>query len=295
MRVSTADQSTDLQRDALLAAGVAERDIYLDKASGKQDDRPGLEACLRALRPADTLLVWKLDRLGRSLGHLVATVQELADRQVAFKVLTGHGANIDTGTASGKLIFGIFAALAEFERELISERTRAGLAAARARGRKGGRKPKLSLTELAGYPRTPCSRCRCSTAKPWRTSLAFIARRFGERLKGLRQNKAPLPKHVGRHHLRRSSASPPVPQNNSSRVSCALKHQRPRFHHFSRTRCIHLAHHLRLNIPGGLGAAPPALGRTATPPSLHLLCSHGRARNAREATPKACSMKHVSL
>ena len=160
MRVSTADQSTDLQRDALLAAGVAERDIYLDKASGKQDDRPGLEACLRALRPADTLLVWKLDRLGRSLGHLVATVQELANRQVAFKVLTGHGANIDTGTASGKLIFGIFAALAEFERELISERTRAGLAAARARGRRGGRKPKLSQTLLAGV----CARLAADTA-----------------------------------------------------------------------------------------------------------------------------------
>lgn len=150
MRVSTADQSTDLQRDALVAAGVAERDIYLDKASGKKDDRPGLDACMKALRASDTLLVWKLDRLGRSLGHLVSTVQQLADRQVAFKVLTGQGANLDTGTASGKLVFGIFAALAEFERELISERTRAGLAAARARGRKGGRKPKLSPTEIAG-------------------------------------------------------------------------------------------------------------------------------------------------
>lgn len=150
MRVSTADQSTDLQRDALVAAGVAERDIYLDKASGKKDDRPGLDACMKALRAGDTLLVWKLDRLGRSLGHLVSTVQQLADRQVAFKVLTGQGANLDTGTASGKLVFGIFAALAEFERELISERTRAGLAAARARGRKGGRKPKLSATEIAG-------------------------------------------------------------------------------------------------------------------------------------------------
>ena len=150
MRVSTADQSTDLQRDALLAAGVAERDIYLDKGSGKQDDRSGLEACLKALRSGDTLIVWKLDRLGRSLRHLVTTVQALAERQVAFKVLTGHGAEIDTGTAAGKLVFGIFAALAEFERELMSERTRAGLAAARARGRKGGRKPKLSPTELAG-------------------------------------------------------------------------------------------------------------------------------------------------
>ena len=150
MRVSTSDQSTDLQRDALVAAGVADRDIYMDKASGKIDDRPGLEACLKALRLGDTLIVWKLDRLGRSLKHLVTTVQELGDRGVAFKVLTGHGADIDTGTAAGKLVFGIFAALAEFERELISERTRAGLAAAKARGRRGGRKPKLSATEIAG-------------------------------------------------------------------------------------------------------------------------------------------------
>jgi len=150
MRVSTADQTTDLQRDALLAAGIAERDIYQDKASGRRDDRPGLEACLKALRPGDTLVVWKLDRLGRSLRHLVSTVQDLVERGVGFRVLTGQGANIDTATASGKLIFGIFAALAEFERELISERTRAGLNAARARGRRGGRKPKLSATTLAG-------------------------------------------------------------------------------------------------------------------------------------------------
>ncbi len=150
MRVSTADQSTDLQRDALTAAGVGEQHMYLDKASGKRDDRPGLEACLKALREGDTLVVWKLDRLGRSLRHLVATVQDLVDRGIGFRVLTGQGANIDTATASGKLVFGIFAALAEFERELISERTRAGLAAAKARGRKGGRKSKLSATTVAG-------------------------------------------------------------------------------------------------------------------------------------------------
>lgn len=150
MRVSTADQSTDLQRDALLAAGIGKRDIYLDKASGKRDDRPGLDACLKALREGDTLVVWKLDRLGRSLRHLVATVQDLVERGIGFRVLTGHGANIDTGTASGKLAFGIFAALAEFERELIGERTRAGLAAAKARGRKGGRRPKLSATTIPG-------------------------------------------------------------------------------------------------------------------------------------------------
>ena len=133
-----------------MSAGVDERNIYFDKASGKRDDRPGLDACLKALREGDTLLIWKLDRLGRSLRHLVATVQELVDRRIGFRVLTGQGANIDTSTPSGKLVFGIFAALAEFERELIVERTKAGLAAAKARGRKGGRRPKLSPTTLAG-------------------------------------------------------------------------------------------------------------------------------------------------
>lgn len=150
MRVSTSDQNLDLQRDALIKVGVAERDIYSDKASGKKDERPGLDGCLRALREGDTLIVWKLDRLGRSLQHLVSTVQGLATRGIGFRVLTGHGADIDTTTAAGKLVFGIFATLAEFERELISERTRAGLSAARARGRKGGRKPKISAIELEG-------------------------------------------------------------------------------------------------------------------------------------------------
>lgn len=150
MRVSTNEQTLDLQRDALVSAGVGERDLYSDRASGKKDDRPGLESCLKALRAGDTLVVWKLDRLGRSLAHLVATVQDMASRGIGLRVLSGQGANIDTATASGKLVFGIFAALAEFERELIVERTRAGLAAARARGRKGGRRAKLTPIMLAG-------------------------------------------------------------------------------------------------------------------------------------------------
>ena len=106
--------------------------IYTDHASGKKDDRPGLLACLKALRKGDVLVVWKLDRLGRNLKHLVSTVHELEDKGIGFKVIAGHGANIDTSTANGKLIFVIFAALAEFERDLISERTKAALAAARA-------------------------------------------------------------------------------------------------------------------------------------------------------------------
>lgn len=149
-RVSKADgsQVLDLQRDALVKAGVSPQHLYEDRASGKQDDRPHLAACLKGLRQGDILVVWKLDRLGRDLRHLVNTVQDLVDRGVGFKVLSGQGAEIDTTTASGKLVFGIFAALAEFERELISERTRAGLASARARGRKGGRKFALTKAQV---------------------------------------------------------------------------------------------------------------------------------------------------
>ena len=150
MRVSKADgsQSVDLQRDALLAAGVQPEHLYEDLASGRRDDRPGLTACLKALREGDTLVVWKLDRLGRDLRHLINTVHDLTARGVGLKVLTGHGAAIDTTTAAGKLVFGIFAALAEFERELIGERTRAGLASARARGRHGGRPFKMTPAKL---------------------------------------------------------------------------------------------------------------------------------------------------
>ena len=120
-------------------AGVDDERLYEDKASGRRDDGPGLGECLKSLRAGDTLAVWKLDRLGRDLHHLVNTVHDLTARGVGLKVLTGQGAAIDTTTAAGKLVFGIFAALAEFERELISERTVAGLASARARGRAGGR------------------------------------------------------------------------------------------------------------------------------------------------------------
>lgn len=149
-RVSKADgsQTLDLQMDALAAAGVEAEHIYQDEASGKRDARPGLDACLKALRPGDTLYVWKLDRLGRDLKHLVLTVRGLSDRNIGLSVLTGQGANIDTTTASGKLIFGIFAALAEFEGDLIRERTMAGLAAARARGRHGGRKFELTKNQI---------------------------------------------------------------------------------------------------------------------------------------------------
>jgi DNA invertase Pin-like site-specific DNA recombinase len=149
-RVSKADgsQSLDLQRDALAVAGVQPDRIYEDQASGARDDRPGLDACLRALREGDVLIVWKLDRLGRTLSHLVNTARDLSDRGIGLRVLTGQGAEIDTTTSAGRMIFGIFATLAEFERDLIRERTMAGLDAARARGRKGGRKFALTKAQV---------------------------------------------------------------------------------------------------------------------------------------------------
>ena len=150
VRVSKNDGSQTLapQRDMLIAAGVEPCRIYEDLASGRKDDRPGLNACLKALQPGNTLVVWKLDRLGRDLKHLVTTVDELRNQNIGFQVLAGAGAQIDTTTANGRLFFGIFAALAEFERELIAERTHAGLAAARARGRKGGRPRKMDRSTL---------------------------------------------------------------------------------------------------------------------------------------------------
>ena len=138
-RVSTNGQEMQLQLDALRKAGCAKAEIFTDKASGAKSSRPGLEECLRQLKPGDTLLVWRLDRLGRSMRHLVGLVDELRQRGVGFKSIC-DGA-IDTTTASGELIFHIFSSLAQFERRLIQERTRAGLSAARERGRKGGRPP----------------------------------------------------------------------------------------------------------------------------------------------------------
>ncbi len=133
-RVSTTDQNLDLQQDALLAA-KCER-IFTDTASGAKTQRPGLIEALQCCRPGDSLVVWKLDRLGRSLPHLVETVRDLVAREIGFKSLQE---NIDTTTSGGKLIFHIFASLAEFERDVIRERTQAGLLSARTRGRKGGR------------------------------------------------------------------------------------------------------------------------------------------------------------
>lgn len=149
-RVSKSDgsQNLDLQIDALLKAGVAPNNIYQDEASGKNIKRPSLESCMKALRENDTLVVWKLDRLGRSLYDLVNIVNNLSNKNIGLKVLTGKGANIDTTTSTGKMFFGFFAVLAEFERDLIIERTKAGLESARARGRTGGRKFTLTKAQI---------------------------------------------------------------------------------------------------------------------------------------------------
>lgn len=138
-RVSTGEQNLDLQRDALKKAGCREKLIFVDCVSGAKADRPGLDACLAELRKGDVLVVWRLDRLGRSMAHLISLVEDLKERSVAFRSISDGV--VDTTSPSGELVFNIFSALAQFERRLIQERTKAGLKAARARGRTGGRKP----------------------------------------------------------------------------------------------------------------------------------------------------------
>ncbi len=140
-RVSTEDQLMNLQVDAMKNAGVDESRIYQEHVSGVKTMRPQLAECLKALREGDTLIVWRLDRLGRSVPELIKIMLELQKRGVEFKSLTEA---IDTSTATGKMVFHMLAAFAEFERNLISERTKAGLKAARARGHRGGRKPKIN-------------------------------------------------------------------------------------------------------------------------------------------------------
>lgn len=164
-RVSTVEQTLDLQKDALRTACV--ECIYEEKASGKSVDRPELAQCLKALREGDTLVVWRLDRLGRNLKDLIQTVTDLEARGVKFKSLTE---SIDTSGPAGKLVFHMFAALAQFERELVRERTLAGLAAARARGRKGGRPPLLNANK---------QRIALSMLKNREMSVAAIAEHLG--------------------------------------------------------------------------------------------------------------------
>ena len=168
-RVSKDDgsQSLDLQRDALLAAGVVAKDIYEDTASGAKDTRPGLAAALKAIRKDDVLVVWRLDRLGRDLQHLVTIVDALTQQGVGLKVLTGQGAQIDTTSAAGRAMFGMFAVFAEYERALLIERTRAGLAAARVRGRVGGRPRRMTAQKV---------RMMCSSLRSGSMTVSDVAR-----------------------------------------------------------------------------------------------------------------------
>src|ERR687883_586052 len=152
-RVSTDEQNLDLQLSALKTAGCEQ--IYTDKVSGTKAVRPGLENTFSHLRSGDTLVVWRLDRLGRSLRHLIDTVTTLQDKGIGFKSLTE---SIDTTTSGGKLVFHIFGALAEFEREIIRERTQAGLQAARARGRNGGRAKKITKKQNEKLQHLPADR-----------------------------------------------------------------------------------------------------------------------------------------
>lgn len=140
-RVSREEQNLELQMNALKSAGCQDELIFTDKISGAKSERPGLDQCLEMLSSGDTLVVWRLDRLGRSVSHLIKLIEDLRQAGISFKSICDGV--IDTTTASGELIFNIFSALAQFERRLIQERTKAGLTAARARGRLGGRKPIL--------------------------------------------------------------------------------------------------------------------------------------------------------
>lgn len=182
VRVSseTDRQNFDLQRDALLAAGVDSRHLFEDRASGARADRPGLAQALAFVRPGDVLVVWKLDRLGRSLTHLIEIVNTLKANQVAFRSLTE---GMDTTTASGELFFHVFGALAQYERALIKERVTAGLVAARHRGRIGGRPPAIppeKLDVIVESLRGGMSKAAvCRTFGVKRTTLIETIRRIG--------------------------------------------------------------------------------------------------------------------
>lgn len=185
-RVSTDDQHLDLQRDALAAAGC--KVIYEESLSGKSVQRPELEQCRKALRAGDTLVVWRLDRLGRNLSDLVRIVGELEHAGIGFESLTEK---IETSSAAGRLVFHVFAALSEFERNLIRERTQAGLTAARARGRSGGRKPKLDdrqVREIKALLRDPA------------IPVSDVAKKYGV-------SRTTLYKHIGVVHPRQSESS----------------------------------------------------------------------------------------
>lgn len=182
-RVSTTEQDLYLQTDALLAHGILKKHVFHDKISGAKEQRPGLEACNNELQRGDTLVVWRIDRLGRSMRHLVNLIEDLKERGIGFRSISDG--MIDTTSASGELVLNIFSALAQFERRLIQERTRAGLAAARARGRKGGRPPmnrdhpKVVLANKLFADKSTSIEDICETLKISKTTLYRYVRMRG--------------------------------------------------------------------------------------------------------------------
>lgn len=201
-RVSTVDQDPALQLDALGAAGCAK--IFEDRASGAQTDRPGLLQALAYARDGDVLVTWKLDRLGRSLPHLIATVAALEKRGVGFRSITEA---IDTTTSGGRLVFHLFGALGQFERDLIQERTRAGLAAAVARGRKGGRKPVMVADKLN---RALAMVAKGLTVREAATRLKVGKTALYEALRGQKKGRAgPSRKHSNLRSAVSGSSEPP--------------------------------------------------------------------------------------
>jgi len=190
-RVSTDDQRLDLQQDALSQAGVANDNVYQEQVSGVATKRPELEHLKKALRPGDTLVVWKLDRLGRSVKELIALTEWLRERDIELVSIKD---NIDTTTAVGKMVFHMLAAFAQFERDIISERTKAGLAAARARGHRGGRKPKITPNMLRAMeamlddPLTTMT----EVASHFQVSRAAIYRARQRRMQKEQQTLAPV-------------------------------------------------------------------------------------------------------
>lgn len=182
MRVSSVDdrQAVDLQRDAMIAAGIDPRHLFEDNASGARGDRPGLRTCLEYLNAGDTLVVWKLDRLGRSLSHLLSIIANLKEREVAFRSLTEQ---MDTSTPHGELLFSLFGALAQYERALTRERMLAGLAAAKRRGCKGGRPPSIdpeTIEQIIAALNDGASKASvCRTFKVPRSTLIGTLERVG--------------------------------------------------------------------------------------------------------------------
>src|SRR5215217_5131651 len=206
MRVSSSDerQVVDLQLDALLAAGVDERHLHQDKQSGGRDDRAGLKTCLAGLRAGDVLVVWKLDRLGRSLSHLVRILDDLKGREVAFRSLTE---GIDITTSHGEFLYNLFGTLAQYERSLIRERVNAGLAAMRRRGRRGGRPPAIDPETVdqivAALDGGSSKSAVCRTSKVARSTLNETLERIGWSGAAQDGSKNPTPKAQRPHEQER--------------------------------------------------------------------------------------------